>query len=199
MPSEALAKEGCFGGFRRSPNRRHGCEAVGLHLASLSETMIILLMGVAGSGKTTVGLLLAQELQWDFYDADDFHPPANIDKMRRGLALDDDDRFPWLQALQQVIRDWLSEGKNAVLACSALKAEYRQMLLQDPQRMRLVFLSGEVSLIEERVAGREGHFLPKELLPSQFAALEIPEGGLIVDVGRSPGEIVKEIRDSLGI
>ena len=161
--------------------------------------MIILLMGVAGSGKTTVGLLLTQALQWDFYDADDFHPPANMDKMRRGLALDDDDRFPWLQALQQVIRDWLSEGKHAVLACSALKAEYRQMLLQDPLRMRLVFLSGEVSLIEERVARREGHFLPKELLPSQFAALEIPEGGLVVDVARFPGEIVKEIRDSLGI
>jgi len=163
------------------------------------ETMVILLMGVAGSGKTTIGLLLAQELKWDFYDADDFHPPGNIDKIQRGLALTDDDRLPWLRNLQRVIRDWLSEGKNAVLACSALKGEYRRMLLQDPMSMRLVYLRSDLRLLEHRIAERKGHFFTKELLPSQFAALEEPAEGLIVDVSRSPGEIVEQIRDALEI
>lgn len=161
--------------------------------------MVILLTGIAGSGKTTIGLLLAEKLQWDFFDADDFHPPGNIDKMRRGLALTDEDRLPWLQKLQGCIGSWLSAGKNAILACSGLKAEYRRMLIQDPMRMRLVFLRGSADLLERRLAKRKDHFLRKELLPSQFEALEEPEEALIVDVDRSPNEIVKEIRDALKI
>ncbi len=158
--------------------------------------MVIILMGVAGSGKTTIGLLLAQELQWDFYDADDFHPPDNINKMRRGIALNDDDRLLWLLELQKVIGAWLSGGKNTILACSALKAEYRRMLIQDPMNMRLVYLRGDVGLLEHRVRERKDHFLSNELLPSQFTALEEPADALIVDVDRSPAEIVKQITDT---
>jgi gluconokinase len=158
--------------------------------------MVIILMGVAGSGKSTIGLLLAQELQWDFYDADDFHPPGNINKMRRGLALNDDDRLPWLLELQKVIGAWLSGGKNTILACSALKVEYRRMLIQDPMNMRLVYLRGDVGLLEHRVRERKDHFLSNELLPSQFTALEEPADALIVDVDRSPAEIVKQITDT---
>ncbi len=158
--------------------------------------MVIILMGVAGSGKTTIGLLLAQELQWDFYDADDFHPPGNINKIRRGLALNDDDRLPWLLELQKVIGTWLSGGKNVILACSALKAKYRRMLIRDPMNMRLVYLRGDVGLLKHRVRERKDHFLSNELLPSQFKALEEPTDALTVDVDRSPEEIVKQITDT---
>jgi gluconokinase len=116
--------------------------------------MIILVMGVSGSGKTTIGQLLAKSLNWEFCDADALHPAANIEKMRRGIPLDDADRKPWLQQLQQAIAQWLQEDKNIVLACSALKATYRQVLLQDKERMRLVYLHGDFKLIQERLRSR---------------------------------------------
>src|SRR5215207_371912 len=115
--------------------------------------MVVVLMGVAGSGKTTVGRRLADELGWKFYDADDFHPPANVEKMSRGVALDDDDRRPWLAALRRLIDDSLARGESAVLACSALKESYRQYLLAD-ERARLVYLKGDYDTVLKRVTNR---------------------------------------------
>lgn len=161
--------------------------------------MIIILMGVSGSGKTTVGKLLARELDWPFADADQFHPAANLDRMRRGTPLTDQDRLPWLHALTRAIDDWLREDRNVVLSCSALKAEYRRLLLLDPERMVLVYLKGDPELIAERVASREGHFASLSLLPSQFEALEEPTDGLVVNVQAKPEELARRIREQLKI
>ena len=160
--------------------------------------MFVLLMGVAGSGKTTVGRRLASELGWKFYDADDLHPRANIEKMRRGLPLDDSDRGPWLEALRELVRDGLARDEHAVLACSALKESYRRRLLLD-ERVRLVYLKGEAGLIRERLRGRRGHFMKPEMLDSQLAALEEPEHAVRVDVAAPADEIVRTIRDRLGV
>jgi gluconokinase len=160
--------------------------------------MVVILMGVAGSGKTTTGRRLSEQLGWKFYDADDFHPPANIDKMSRGLPLDDADRLPWLLALRELIRARLSQGESAVLACSALKESYREYLLID-ERVRLVYLSGDSALIRERLRGRRDHFMRPELLDSQLAALEEPARGFRVDVSAAPDEVVAAIRDHLGV
>ena len=153
-------------------------------------------MGVTGSGKTTIGRQLAQELGWQFYDADDYHPRANVEKMSRGVPLDDDDRAPWLELLRDLIRTCLERGDSAVLACSALKADYRTQLLSD-ERVKLVYLKGDFALIQERLAGRRGHFMKSDLLASQFTALEEPQQGVRVDVAASPEEIIKEIRAQL--
>ncbi|HYP54259.1 MAG TPA: gluconokinase [Pyrinomonadaceae bacterium] len=159
---------------------------------------VIVLMGVAGSGKTTVGRLLARELGWRFYDADDFHPPANVEKMARGVALDDEDRRPWLEALRELVRASLARGSPAVLACSALKEKYRRVLLVDA-RVRLVYLKGDYELIAERLKNRRGHFMRPHMLEGQFDALEEPERATRVDVSATPGEIVKTIRAELGV
>ena len=161
--------------------------------------MIILVMGVTGSGKSTVGCLLAESLNWDFADADAFHPQANIEKMNRGIPLDDADRLPWLEQLQRAIDRWLLEDKNIVLACSALKATYRQTLLQDKEHMRLVYLKGSFELISKRLQERQNHFMNKNLLQSQFDLLEEPEEGIHVDVTEPLEVIVQQIRTSLGI
>src|SRR5687767_14336865 len=136
--------------------------------------MVIILMGVTASGKTTVGRMLAVELAYRFYDADDFHPRANIDKMRRGIALDDADRRPWLKALSDLVRRCLAGHTDAVLACSALKQSYRRSLLIDPQ-VRLVYLKADHGLIRQRLRQRQGHFMNPDLLASQFATLEEPQ------------------------
>ncbi len=160
--------------------------------------MVLVLMGVTASGKTTVGRVLAREVGYDFYDADDFHPCANVEKMRRGMPLDDADRRPWLEVLRQLIRRCLDEKRAAVLACSALKEAYRDYLLIDP-RVRLVYLEASQDLIRQRLSRRRGHFMHPALLESQFATLEAPEEALWVDASRSPAEIVSAIRRGLRI
>jgi gluconokinase len=161
--------------------------------------MIILIIGVSGSGKTTTGKLLADSLHWEFRDADAFHSPANIEKMRRGIPLSDADRKPWLEDLQTAIALWLRENKNVVLACSALKASYRQFLLLDSERIKLVYLKGSFELIQKRLQERHNHFMSEKLLNSQFEALEEPSDAISVDVSESPEEIVRRIRVLLGI
>ena len=158
--------------------------------------MVVVLMGVAGAGKTTVGRLLAGELGWKFYDADDFHPPANVEKMRGGVPLTDEDRKPWLEALRSLVASCLERGGRAVLACSALKEEYRERLLVD-ERVRVVYLKGDYSLIEERLKNRRGHFMKPGMLDSQFDALEEPRHALQVEVDAPPEEIVETIKDRL--
>lgn len=160
--------------------------------------MIILVMGVSGSGKTTIGQLLAKSLNWEFCDADALHPAANIEKMSRGIPLNDIDREPWLQRLQQAITQWLQEHKNIVLACSALKTTYRQLLLQDKEQMRLVHLKGDFKLIQERLQSRPHHYMPPDLLQSQLDTLEEPFEAILVDVSQPPEAIVQEIKTRLG-
>ena len=160
--------------------------------------MVILLMGVTGSGKTTVGQALAQSLQWQFADADDFHPASNVAKMRAGIPLDDADRAPWLAALRTQIDKWLHAGTNAVLACSALKQAYRDELVVSPG-VRIVYLRGRSDLIEERLKERHGHYMDPNLLPSQFATLEEPMDALVVDVDASVPDILRQIRKGVGV
>lgn len=160
--------------------------------------MVLVLMGVAGSGKTTIGMQLAEELGWNFYDADDFHSSTNVDKMSRGIPLNDDDRLPWLESLRDLIGNCLQRGESAVLACSALKHRYRSYLLLDV-RVKLVYLKGDYALIEERIKARQAHYMKPGMLQSQFEALEEPEVESHLDISSTPGEIVKEIRGRLGV
>jgi len=161
--------------------------------------MIIILMGVSGSGKTTIGERLAQVLGWPFYDGDQFHPPANIVKMQQGMPLTDADRWPWLHALRACIETWVQQGMSAVLACSALKQAYREYLIIDEDEVKLVYLRGDYDLINERLAQRQGHFMPPGLLASQFAALEEPERGVVVDIVHPPERMVALIREQLRV
>jgi gluconokinase len=159
--------------------------------------VIIVLMGVTGAGKTTVGRLLADDLGWRYFDADDFHSPENIEKMRRGVALDDRDRQPWLDSLRTVMREQLRKGEHAVLACSALKESYREKLKLD-ERVKFIYLKGEFELIQHRLALRHNHYMTTALLQSQFATLEEPADALTVNVSLPPHEIVQEIRNFVG-
>lgn len=161
--------------------------------------MIILLMGVAGSGKSTIGRLLADALRWSFVDADDFHPPSNRAKMSAGLPLDDADRAPWLAALRADIAARDRRGDHAVVACSALKASYRAALQGDSTDLRWVHLQGAPELLHARLAARTGHFMRPEMLASQLATLEPPANALSVDIAASPLELVARIRQSLGL
>jgi gluconokinase len=162
--------------------------------------MILVLMGVSGSGKSTVGRILADKLGWTFMDADDFHPAANIEKMRRGIPLDDADRRPWLDVLRQRMAEACRNGENVVVACSALKHRYQDYLEQDdPPCVRYVYLFGSAELIAKRLAARKGHFMDPGLLGSQFEALEPPAAALRVDIARTPKEIVAEIRERVGV
>lgn len=162
--------------------------------------MIIIVYGVTGAGKTTIGRLLAERLGWRFYDADQFHSPGNLDKLRRGVALADDDRGPWLKSLRAAIDGWLEQGENAVLACSALKREYRQFLKISPE-VRFIYLRGTYDLIEERLRTRRGHFMNADLLQSQFDTLQEPAAGeaVVVDCEKNPRDTVEQIRRELEI
>lgn len=155
--------------------------------------MILILMGPTGCGKTTIGRLLAQRLGCPFIDGDDFHPDANVAKMHSGVPLDDDDRRPWLRALGREIEDRLRAGQSAVVACSALKRTYRELLGVDQQTVQTVYLRGTFDLLQQRLADRRGHFMPPELLRSQLDALEVPQGGLAIDIDEDPEVIVDRI------
>lgn len=161
--------------------------------------MIVIVMGVSGSGKSTIGQMLAESLNWEFSDADAFHSPANIEKMSLGIPLDDSDRTLWLQRLQGAIELWLHSGKNVVLACSALKATYRQLLTVDVQHVKLVYLKGSFDLIQQRLQERRNHFMGSKLLQSQFEVLEEPFGAIVVDISQQPQIIVEKIRTALEI
>ena len=163
-----------------------------------TETKVIVLAGVSGSGKSTVGRLLAEELGWKFYEADDYHSAASVEKMRGGTPLDDADRRLWLETLRGLIRDCLVRGESAVLACSALKKSYRMFLFID-ERVLFVYLKGDYEVIQKRLGRRRGHFMNPTLLGSQFDTLEEPTAAVEVDVSSSPEEIVKEIRGRLGL
>ncbi len=160
--------------------------------------MVLLLMGVVGSGKTTIGTLLAQQLGWEFVDADSFHSKANIEKIRRAIPLDEADRAPWLDAIHKAVKGWVAERRNVVLACSALKRAYRERIDGGPD-VRLVYLKGSPDLISQRLRARRGHFANEQLLASQFAILEEPEEAITVDTSQSPPDIAKEIRVALGL
>jgi gluconokinase len=161
--------------------------------------MVVVIWGVAGVGKTTVGELLAKELGWKFYDADDFHLATNIDKMQRGEPLADEDRQPWLESLRKMIERSLAANEDAALACSALKQKYRDRLRVSPE-VKFVFLQGDRARISEQLKQRAGHFIDPKLLDSQFADLEEPrpsENVLTVELGDSPRELVQTIKASL--
>ena len=160
--------------------------------------MIILLMGVTGAGKTTVGRALAAELHWRFADADDYHSAANVAKMHAGIPLTDDDRAPWLQSLHDAIAGWIRAGENAVLACSALKASYRDILVTGPE-VKLVYLRADEALIAARVAARIGSYMNPDLVPSQFATLEEPRDAVVIDADEGVEASVWRIRRALGI
>ena len=160
--------------------------------------MIIVLMGVTGAGKTTVGRALAQQLHWQFADADDYHSAANIGKMRAGIPLTDEDRAPWLQSLHDAIAGWIRAGENALLACSALKSAYRDHLLVSPE-VKLVYLRAGQALIAARVAARTGSYMNPNLVPSQFATLEEPHEGIVLDAGGTVDDCIAKIRSTLGI
>lgn len=157
------------------------------------DTRFFIVMGVSGSGKTSVGKALASHLGWDFYDADDFHPQENVAKMARGIPLDDSDRAAWLAALHDLIESCLRRNRPGVLACSALKERYRQQLIEGNDGAQIVFLKGSYDLIWSRMSSRADHYMKPEMLQSQFDALEEPTNALTVDISLSIDEILQVI------
>jgi gluconokinase len=160
------------------------------------KQMIVLVMGVAGSGKTTIGRMLASRLGWVYLEADDFHSAANKEKMHRGEHLTEADRLPWLRAMHAELQNQSARGKNAVLACSALNEEYRRILM-DGLNVKLVYLRGSKELIASRLRHRTGHFAGEAILDDQFAVLEEPRDAIVVDVTEEPERIVEEILSKL--
>jgi len=161
--------------------------------------VIVIIFGVSGAGKTTVGKLLARKLGWHFLEADDFHPTANIKKMRSGVPLVDEDRWPWLENLRELIKRRIEAGENAVVACSVLKRKYRDRLRVNSD-VKFMFLRGDYALIAEQLRHRRSHFMNPDLLRSQFADLEEPEpdeGTITIELGRTPEELVEELKTKL--
>lgn len=159
----------------------------------------IVLMGVTGSGKTTIGEMLAEKLSWTFLDADHYHPSENVEKMRQGIPLNEDDRKPWLHTLSELISTSVKESKPVILACSALKKSYRDILRQGSIEIMFVYLQGDEELIGERLAERKGHYMNPALLPSQFEALEAPsiDEAIHVDISPDPEVIVADILNNM--
>jgi gluconokinase len=160
--------------------------------------MVVIVMGVTGAGKTTVGNLLAGQMGWEFADADSFHSPANVEKMRQGIPLGDADRAPWLKAMRDAISGWIARHNNVVLACSALKRSYRDELRVGPE-VKIVYLKGSEQLISSRLRQRHGHFAGESILAAQFADLQEPADAIVVDVSLPPEEMVRDIRARLNI
>ena len=161
--------------------------------------MIVILMGVSGSGKTTIGKLLAEELGWAYYEGDDYHPIANIRKMSQGMPLTDEDRGPWLSALRKLIQDLLQKTQSAIVGCSALKGWYRDRLQGGSQDVCFVYLRGSSELLRQRLRSRQGHYMQASLLASQLATLEEPADVLTVDIAQEPNLIVAQIRRALSL
>jgi carbohydrate kinase (thermoresistant glucokinase family) len=164
--------------------------------------MVIVLMGVSSSGKSTIGVRLAELLGWPFRDADSFHPPANIAKMRRGIALQDSDRWPWLDAIAAWIDAQLEQGQSGLVSCSALKRSYRRRLVRDRTDVRLVYLQGSFELISERMQRRRDHFMPVSLLKTQFDILEAPaadENALVISIAQPAERVAETIIAALGL
>jgi gluconokinase len=162
--------------------------------------MMVIVMGVSGSGKTSVGRLLARELGYEFLDADDFHPEANVAKMAKSVALTDDDRWPWLDAIVAAMHERAARGSGAVIACSALKEAYRDRLRRGGSavdEVRVVYLKGDAATVAPRLASRKGHYMPASLLASQFAALEEPKDAIVVDIRQTTEEQVRQIAAAL--
>lgn len=159
--------------------------------------MIVLVMGVSGSGKTTIGEALAKELGWRYVEADDFHPKANVAKMKAGIALDDADRWPWLDAINSALVGFQQDGQSVVLGCSALKEAYRRRLANNLRDFRVVYLKGDFELIEKRVKARTHRYMPASLLESQFDTLEPPERAIEVDVSLPIVESIRRIEKAL--
>lgn len=162
--------------------------------------MIVIVMGICGSGKTTVGRLLAARLGVPFVEGDDYHPPENVARMAAGHALTDADRWPWLRRLAEAMREWDVAGEDRVVSCSALRAAYRDLLREGAKDVRFIYLEGAVELVRDRMANRKGHFMPVALIESQIEALEDPNGepGVIpVDVAGTPEEIVAQALSAL--
>ena len=157
------------------------------------KTRFIIVMGVSGCGKSSVGSLLAERLGWDFYDADDFHPPANVEKMADGIPLDDSDRASWLDSLHELISSSLKTDRPGVLACSALKERYRQQLMEGNGGVQLVHLKGSYDLIWSRMKARKEHYMKPHMLQSQFEALEEPTNALTINISISLEDIVQKI------
>ncbi len=157
---------------------------------------IMVIMGVSGCGKTTIGEKLSEKTSIPFYDADDFHPKENVEKMKNGIPLNSDDRFPWLYLLANKIEEWKNKD-GAILACSALKEKYRVILSSKYDAIVWVYLSGSQDLIQSRIEKRYGHFMKSDLLNSQFHDLEIPEYGIHTDISQSPKKIISEIISKL--
>jgi gluconokinase len=169
--------------------------------SSLTEPVIVIAMGVSGSGKTTVAALLAAALGWQFQEGDDLHPAANVAKMRGGTPLTDADRLPWLEKIAEEIDRWREQGLSGVVTCSALKRIYRDIIIGSRPEVQLVYLKGSYDLIQSRLAARHEHFMPAALLKSQFATLQEPasdEHPIVIDVGGKPADIAAEIVRQLG-
>jgi gluconokinase len=161
--------------------------------------MIIVLMGVSGSGKTTVGEMVSRELAWPYLDADDYHPAGNVEKMRAGTPLSDADRWPWLDLLNALLRERQARGESVVLGCSALKQVYRDRLAQELRDVRWVHLKGSFELIQLRLQARKHRYMPASLLQSQFATLEEPRDALPVDIGDTPQALAHAVIAGLGL
>jgi gluconokinase len=169
---------------------------------SRAAAAVVIVMGVSGSGKSTVGGLLASRLQWEFEDADWFHPASNVEKMHSGVPLTDEDRGPWLGAIAAWIDKTRRSGGHGVIACSALKRRYRDVLIGNRADVRLVYLKGDEALIARRIATRHEHFMPRSLLHSQFDALEEPgpdEKPIIVSIEPAPREIAAQVLSALSM
>ena len=159
----------------------------------ITRPVVVVLMGVSGSGKTTVAALLAAVMHWQFQEGDDLHPAANVEKMRSGHPLTDEDRWPWLARIAAVIDEWRGSGMSGVVTCSALKPEYRKVLIGDRPHVALVYLRGSHDVIMNRMAARHEHYMPVKLLDSQIATLREPtpdEHAIIIDVSGTPHQTV---------
>ena len=182
------------------PNNSSSDAAASGTVRAVVRPTVAIVMGVSGSGKTTVAAMLAGRLHWEFEEGDNLHSAANIAKMSRGIPLTEEDRWPWLEAIAAVIDRWIAEGRSGVVACSALKRAYRRIIVDGNPAVRLVYLKGSRELILRRMAARHGHFMPLALLDSQFDTLEEPmpeEHAFVVSIDRRPDEIVAEIAAAL--